>query len=260
MRAMTERRRRRRELDEGGRLLLFFGARSERELPYFGPLMSLPRDFMDINLAYSRVPGAPRRYVQDALRERAADLAPLLRDGQTHLYVCGLKGMEAGVLEALRDIAAAEGLDWPVLWRELKALLQQAGLEVCAADRLSRDDLSWLESWFMERVFPVLTPLAVDPAHPFPFIPNMGLVTALLLLREEDGQAMRALIPLPSQVERFIRLPPHAAHGRSSHRAPSKPSAKMTSDVVTLATCISSGGDLPYPGCPASDESLFQSS
>ena len=99
------------------------------------------------------------------------------------------------------------------VWRELKALLQQAGLEVCAADRLSRDDLTWLEAWFMERVFPVLTPLAVDPAHPFPFIPNMGLVMALLLLREEDGQAMRALIPLPSQVERFIRLPPHAAHG-----------------------------------------------
>ena len=120
MRAMTERRRRRRKLNEGGRLMLFFGARTEQELPYFGPLMSLPEDFIDINLAYSRTPGRPRRYVQDAMRERAADVAALLRDPQTCIYVCGLKGMEAGVLEALTDIAAAHGLDWPALWRTLK--------------------------------------------------------------------------------------------------------------------------------------------
>ena len=76
---------------------------------------------------------------------------------------------------------------------------------------LAADDWTWLDAWFMERVFPVLTPLAIDPAHPFPFIPNMGLVMALLLLREEDGQAMRGLLPLPSQVDRFVRLPPGAA-------------------------------------------------
>ena len=74
-------------------------------------------------------------------------------------------------------------------------------------EELSADDVKWLDAWFMERVFPVLTPLAIDPAHPFPFIPNMGLVMALLMLREEDGQSMRALLPLPSQVDRFVRLP-----------------------------------------------------
>ena len=120
MRAMTERRRRRRKLQEGGRLMLFFGARTEQELPYFGPLMSLPRDFMDINLAYSRTPGRPKRYVQDAMRERAQDVASLLRDSDTCIYVCGLKGMEAGVLTALADIAAAHEIDWPALWRALK--------------------------------------------------------------------------------------------------------------------------------------------
>ena len=93
------------------------------------------------------------------------------------------------------------------VWRELRGLLREAGIEVCEPVELSADDVKWLDAWFMERVFPVLTPLAIDPAHPFPFIPNMGLVMALLLLREEDGQNMRALLPLPSQVDRFVRLP-----------------------------------------------------
>jgi polyphosphate kinase len=93
------------------------------------------------------------------------------------------------------------------VWRELRGLLRDAGIEVCEPEGLTADDLRWLDAWFMERVFPVLTPLAIDPAHPFPFIPNMGLVMALLLLREEDGQTMRALLPLPAQVDRFVRLP-----------------------------------------------------
>ncbi|MBN8898465.1 MAG: polyphosphate kinase 1, partial [Rhodospirillales bacterium] len=87
-------------------------------------------------------------------------------------------------------------------------LLRDAGIEVCDPASLSPEDRVWLDGAFMERVFPVLTPLAIDPAHPFPFIPNMGLVLALMLLREEDGQSMRGLLPLPSQVERFVRLRP----------------------------------------------------
>jgi len=121
MRAMTERRRRRRGKDGDGRLMLFFGARTQQELPYFGPLAGLPADFIDINLAYSRVPGVPRRYVQDLMRERAADVAALLADSNTCIYVCGLKGMEQGVLQALADIATAHSLDWPATWRALKA-------------------------------------------------------------------------------------------------------------------------------------------
>jgi benzoyl-CoA 2,3-dioxygenase component A len=122
MRAMTEWRRRLRASGkfEGGKLMLFFGARTKEELPYFGPLQSLPKDFIDVNLAFSRTPGQPRRYVQDLMRERAADLAPLLADPNAYFYVCGLKAMEEGVVLALRDAAQGAGLDWEAIGAALK--------------------------------------------------------------------------------------------------------------------------------------------
>ena len=123
MRAMTEWRRRQRASGkfQGGKLLLFFGARSKQELPYFGPLQSLPKDFIDSNFAFSRAPGQPKRYVQDVMRERAADLSALLQDANSYFYVCGLKSMEEGVLLALRDVAQAAGLDWPTIAGALKS-------------------------------------------------------------------------------------------------------------------------------------------
>jgi benzoyl-CoA 2,3-dioxygenase component A len=122
MRAMTERCRRLfKETGFDGRLMLFFGARTQPELPYFGPLMNLPRDFIDINLALSREPGKPKRYVQDLMRERADDVAQLLDSEHTCIYVCGLKGMETGVLQALQAIASDAGHDWAALHARLKA-------------------------------------------------------------------------------------------------------------------------------------------
>jgi benzoyl-CoA 2,3-dioxygenase component A len=114
MRAMTEWRRRSRSSgkSDSGKLMLFFGARTQQELPYFGPLQNLPKDFIDSNFAFSRTPGQPKTYVQDVMRHRAADLAKLLADQGTHFYVCGLKRMEEGVMLALRDIAIDAGLDW----------------------------------------------------------------------------------------------------------------------------------------------------
>jgi benzoyl-CoA 2,3-dioxygenase component A len=122
MRGMTEWRRRLRQTGkfEGGKLILFFGARTQEELPYFGPLQKLPKDFIDINFAFSRTPGQPKRYVQDAMRDRAADLVALLKDPNTYFYVCGLKSMEEGVVLALHDVATQAGLDWEALGSTLK--------------------------------------------------------------------------------------------------------------------------------------------
>ncbi|CAG1018426.1 benzoyl-CoA 2,3-epoxidase subunit A [Burkholderiaceae bacterium] len=116
MRAMTEHRRRLRAAGKAlaGRLMLFFGARRPEELPYFGPLAKLPPEFIDTTLAFSRVPGQPRAYVQDRMRERARDVAELLA-GDTFVYICGLKGMETGVLQALQEACTLAGIDWPSL-------------------------------------------------------------------------------------------------------------------------------------------------
>jgi benzoyl-CoA 2,3-dioxygenase component A len=120
MRAMTERRRRRLGLKEGGENLLFFGARTPEELPYFGPLMKLPRDLIDVQLAFSRVAGKPKQYVQDLMRAQSAKLARLLGDANTFIYLCGHRQMEEGVEAAFHDLCAAHGLDWARLREELR--------------------------------------------------------------------------------------------------------------------------------------------
>ncbi|MFT7572059.1 MAG: benzoyl-CoA 2,3-dioxygenase component A [Paracoccaceae bacterium] len=119
-RAMTERRRRHRTRGVNGSLHLFFGARRPDELPYFGPLKKLPGSLIDVDLAFSREPGRDRQYVQDRLRDRAEDVAHLLDDDQTYLYICGHKRMEAGVSEALADICAGHGMHWETLSKTMR--------------------------------------------------------------------------------------------------------------------------------------------
>lgn len=109
-RAMTERRRRRGE--RAGKLLLFFGARTPGELPYFGPLTKLPDSLIQKELCFSRLADQPKEYVQDRMRRLGSPVAELLRDERTHLYICGLKGMETGVAEALQSLCREAGLDW----------------------------------------------------------------------------------------------------------------------------------------------------
>ncbi|HEY3779205.1 MAG TPA: RNA degradosome polyphosphate kinase [Rhizomicrobium sp.] len=92
------------------------------------------------------------------------------------------------------------------MWVRLRKELRDAGISVLDPEELTDSDREWLAEDFRENIFPVLTPLALDPAHPFPFIPNLGFTLALQLSRKRDGKAVTALLPVPSQLRRFIRL------------------------------------------------------
>ena len=152
-------------------------------------------------------------------------------------------------------------------WLELRSELSKAGIEVCELAGLRDDERHWLDGWFMERVFPVLTPLAIDPAHPFPFIPNMGLVMALQLHRNSDdahgehfldqytGQYMRGMIPLPSQVERFVRLP---SGGPSPGAEGKRASADAPIRFIMLEQVVSLFLDRVFPGFHVDGQGLFR--
>ncbi|RDD62907.1 RNA degradosome polyphosphate kinase [Ferruginivarius sediminum] len=92
-------------------------------------------------------------------------------------------------------------------WNSLRNLLRESRLAVLQRSELSEAEGDWLETYFREEVFPVLTPIAVDPAHPFPFIPNAGFSMVLQLRRKENDEQIDALVLMPPQLERFIRLP-----------------------------------------------------
>ncbi|MVA99132.1 benzoyl-CoA 2,3-epoxidase subunit BoxA [Nitratireductor sp. CAU 1489] len=105
-------RRQRASSGETGGMMLVFGARRPDSLPYFGPLKKVPDALLDKHLVFSRVEGTPREYVQDRMRIEKDKIATMLASDTTHVYVCGLKAMEAGVEEAFADIARGAGLDW----------------------------------------------------------------------------------------------------------------------------------------------------
>jgi polyphosphate kinase len=92
-------------------------------------------------------------------------------------------------------------------YRALRAQLLKEGIKVLKWQDIPKRDISWLEDHFIEQIFPSLTPLAIDPAHPFPFIPNLGLAMVFALESEIDQSALKALVPLPQMLPRFIRLP-----------------------------------------------------
>jgi benzoyl-CoA 2,3-epoxidase subunit A len=119
-RAFTERRRRAMP-GAPGKLVLYFGARTPGELPYFGPLKKVPASLLEQHQVFSRLEDKPKEYVQDRMRKSGDSLAELLRDERTHIFICGLKGMENGVDEALSDICREHGMSWSDLKPEMRS-------------------------------------------------------------------------------------------------------------------------------------------
>ena len=136
---------------------------------------------------------------------RVAGLRGQVRAGVTQPSDDGM--IPAQQLEAIHRQTETLMTQQHNIWRRLREQLKLEGVHVLRAQEVSKSDMAWLEEHFMSEVFPVLTPLAVDPAHPFPFIPNLGFSLVLLLDSADHDEQLRALLPIPPQLERFVRLP-----------------------------------------------------
>ncbi|MBB2172822.1 RNA degradosome polyphosphate kinase [Gluconacetobacter asukensis] len=170
---------------------------------------------------------------------RVAGLVGQVREGLLSMSPDGLT--PAQQLAAVRTRTARLLREQQRIWKDLRGLLAEAGIVVCGLDHITEADREWLDGCFMDRVFPVLTPLAIDPAHPMPFIPHMGLALSLRLMSKDTGRfVMSAMILLPAQIDRFIRLP-------ASLSPPGVARFIMLENMIAL--CI----DRLFPGMMAGD-------
>ena len=136
---------------------------------------------------------------------RVAGLRELVREGNTTPSHDGLTPSEQLVLidqDARRLMSAQQ-----TSWNKLRKLMEGEGIHLLTRSKLTKRDKTYLSEHFLDKVFPVLSPLAIDPAHPFPFLPNTGFCLALELERETDKRRLQALLPIPQQIDRFVRLP-----------------------------------------------------
>jgi polyphosphate kinase len=140
---------------------------------------------------------------------RVAGLVGQMREGLAEKSDDGLTPAEQ--IERLRRPAQELMAEQDRRWLQLKAELAENGIVVVDGSDQTAAERQWLDLRFLEQILPVVTPIAIDPAHPFPFIPNRGFITCLELKRRRDGGQMRALLPIPQQLERFIRLPASGA-------------------------------------------------
>ena len=136
---------------------------------------------------------------------RVAGLVDMLQMRSALLSDDGMTPAEQ--LAAIRDRASTLMAHQQDVWAALQDDLREAGIAVLDGAELTEGERTWLDQYFIDQVFPILTPLAIDPAHPFPFIPNGGFSAILKLQRRDDRRPLMALLPLPPQVDRFVRLP-----------------------------------------------------
>lgn len=136
---------------------------------------------------------------------RVAGLRGQVRSGVTVLSEDGLTPVDA--LNRIREQAMKLTGEQQVRFHELRDDLRKVDIEIVDREHLSDHEMSWLDDHFLAHIYPILTPLAIDPAHPFPFIPNLGFSVAFELVRATDGRRLNALVRLPTKVERFVRLP-----------------------------------------------------